>query len=71
MSCKQFLSEVQIFIHLQDEKIQLWTLSIHDALRSFSIRTFVASKDNDYNNEILQALLNSDRSNFITTDYIL
>jgi glyceraldehyde-3-phosphate dehydrogenase (NADP+) len=33
------------------------TLSIHDALRSFSIRTFVASKDNDYNNEILQALL--------------
>ncbi|WP_413997805.1 NADP-dependent glyceraldehyde-3-phosphate dehydrogenase [Flavobacterium sp. W1B] len=47
------------------------TLSIHDALRSFSIRTFVASKDNDYNNEILQALLNSDQSNFITTDYIL
>src|SRR5690606_10548577 len=24
------------------------TLSVHDALRSFSIRTFVASKDNDY-----------------------
>lgn len=47
------------------------TLSIHDALRSFSIRTFVASKDNEYNNEILQALLNSDESNFITTDYIL
>jgi glyceraldehyde-3-phosphate dehydrogenase (NADP+) len=47
------------------------TLSIHDALRSFSIRTFVASKDNDYNNEILQALLNSKESNFITTDYIL
>ncbi|PRZ24102.1 NADP-dependent glyceraldehyde-3-phosphate dehydrogenase [Flavobacterium granuli] len=47
------------------------TLSIHDALRSFSIRTFVASKDNEYNNEILQALLNSDKSNFITTDYIL
>ena len=47
------------------------TLSIHDALRSFSIRTFVASKDNDYNNEILQALLNSKESNFINTDYIL
>jgi glyceraldehyde-3-phosphate dehydrogenase (NADP+) len=46
------------------------TLSIHDALRSFSIRTFVASKDNDYNNEILQALLNSKESNFINTDYI-
>ena len=47
------------------------TLSIHDALRSFSIRTFVASKDNAYNNEILQELLNSKESNFITTDYIL
>lgn len=47
------------------------TLSIHDALRSFSIRTFVASKDNDYNNEILQALLDSKESNFINTDYIL
>ncbi|WP_293875234.1 NADP-dependent glyceraldehyde-3-phosphate dehydrogenase [Flavobacterium sp.] len=47
------------------------TLSIHDALRSFSIRTFVASKDNAYNNEILQALLDSKESNFINTDYIL
>ncbi|AOW10850.1 NADP-dependent glyceraldehyde-3-phosphate dehydrogenase [Flavobacterium gilvum] len=47
------------------------TLSIHDALRSFSIRTFVASKDNAYNNEILQDLLNSKESNFINTDYIL
>jgi len=47
------------------------TLSIHDALRSFSIRTFVASKDNDYNNEILQSLLNSKESNFVNTDYIL
>lgn len=47
------------------------TLSIHDALRSFSIRTFVASKDNAANNAILQALLNSKESNFINTDYIL
>ncbi|WP_418263224.1 NADP-dependent glyceraldehyde-3-phosphate dehydrogenase [Flavobacterium faecale] len=47
------------------------TLSIHDALRSFSIRTFVASKDNDYNNSILQELLDSKESNFINTDYIL
>jgi glyceraldehyde-3-phosphate dehydrogenase (NADP+) len=47
------------------------TLSIHDALRSFSIRTFVASKDNEYNNNILQELLNSKESNFINTDYIL
>ncbi|MEN2401520.1 NADP-dependent glyceraldehyde-3-phosphate dehydrogenase [Flavobacterium sp. MC2016-06] len=47
------------------------TLSIPDALRSFSIRTFVASKDIAYNNEILQELLDSKESNFINTDYIL
>ncbi len=47
------------------------TLSVHDALRSFSIRTFVASKDNDYNNAILKELLDKKTSNFINTDYIL
>ena len=47
------------------------TLSVHDALRSFSIRTFVASKDNDYNNAILKELLDSRASNFVSTDYIL
>lgn len=47
------------------------TLSVHDALRSFSIRTFVASKDNDYNNAILKDLLASKGSNFVSTDYIL
>lgn len=47
------------------------TLSVHDALRSFSIRTFLASKDNDYNNEILKKLLDSRASNFVSTDYIL
>ncbi|ELR70481.1 Glyceraldehyde-3-phosphate dehydrogenase, putative [Fulvivirga imtechensis AK7] len=47
------------------------TLSVHDALRSFSIRTFVASKDNPYNNKILQDLLDSKASNFVNTDYIL
>lgn len=47
------------------------TLSVHDALRSFSIRTFVASKDNDYNNEILTELLQTRASNFVSTDYIL
>ena len=47
------------------------TLSVHDALRSFSIRTFVASKDNDYNNAILNELLDKKISNFISTDYIL
>ena len=47
------------------------TLSVYDALRSFSIRTFVASKDNNYNNEILKNLLNSKSSNFVSTDYLL
>ena len=47
------------------------TLSVHDALRSFSIRTFVASKDTAYNNSILNELLDKKTSNFISTDYIL
>ena len=47
------------------------TLSVHDALRSFSIRTFLASKDTDYNNAILKELLDKKTSNFISTDYIL
>ena len=47
------------------------TLSVHDALRSFSIRTFVASKDTEYNNAILQELLDKKVSNFISTDYLL
>ena len=47
------------------------TLSVYDALRSFSIRTFVASKDSSYNNKILQELLDTKSSNFINTDYIL
>ncbi|MGB3152142.1 MAG: NADP-dependent glyceraldehyde-3-phosphate dehydrogenase [Maribacter sp.] len=47
------------------------TLSVHDALRSFSIRTFVAFKNNDLNNETIQQLLETKLSNFVSTDYIL
>lgn len=47
------------------------TLSVRDALRSFSIRTFVAAKDNDENNRILRELLDSDSSNFISTKHLL
>jgi glyceraldehyde-3-phosphate dehydrogenase (NADP+) len=47
------------------------TLSVHDALRSFSIRTFVAFKDNDLNTEIVEQLLDAKLSNFVSTDYIL
>ncbi|MGB5370583.1 MAG: NADP-dependent glyceraldehyde-3-phosphate dehydrogenase [Flavobacteriaceae bacterium] len=47
------------------------TLSVHDALRSFSIRTFVAFKDNNLNNEAIRRLLETKLSNFVSTDYIL
>ena len=47
------------------------TLSVHDALRSFSIRTFVASKDNSINKNILRKLIDNKKSNFIRTDYYL
>ena len=47
------------------------TLSVHDALRSFSIRTFVASKDNPINKNILRKLIDNKKSNFIRTDYYL
>jgi len=47
------------------------TLSVHDALRSFSIRTFVASKDNELNKNILREMIDSKKSNFIRTDYYL
>ena len=47
------------------------TLSVRDALRSFSIRTFVATKENSANNSILKDLLESKKSNFISTEYLL
>lgn len=47
------------------------TLSVHDALRSFSIRTFLAFKDNELNNQTVERLLESKLSNFVHTDYIL
>jgi len=47
------------------------TLSVHDALRSFSIRTFVAFKDNELNTDIVENLLEAKLSNFVSTDYIL
>ncbi|WP_425237191.1 NADP-dependent glyceraldehyde-3-phosphate dehydrogenase [Ulvibacterium sp.] len=47
------------------------TLSVYDALRSFSVRTFVAFKDSDLNNETVEKLLDIKLSNFVSTDYIL
>jgi len=40
-------------------------------LRSFSIRTFLAAKDNPMNKEIINDMLQERQSNFVTTDYIL
>ena len=51
-------------------KISSQYFECYDALRAFSIRTFVASKDNIHNNRILKTLESND-SNFISTDYIL
>jgi len=47
------------------------TLSVRDALRSFSIRTFVAAKDNNNNSKIIKTILDQKKSNFISTDYLL
>ncbi len=47
------------------------TLSVYDALRSFSIRTFLAFKDNELNKETVERLLEAKLSNFVSTDYIL
>ena len=47
------------------------TLSVRDALRSFSIRTFVAAKDNTVNSAIIKTILDQKQSNFISTDYLL
>jgi len=47
------------------------TLSVHDALRSFSIRTLLAFKDNEINKETVNQLLETKLSNFTSTEYIL
>lgn len=47
------------------------TLSVFDALRSFSIRTFVATKDSEENKALLNNLTQGDDSNFMSTEYLL
>lgn len=47
------------------------TLSVSDALRVFSIRTLCAAKENDLNKEIIRDILKNNKSNFLSTDYIL
>lgn len=47
------------------------TLSVHDALRVFSIRTTVAFKDMPINKQMVTSILEGRKSNFVSTDYIL
>lgn len=46
------------------------TLSVNDALRSFSIRSLVATKMNDINKQLLNDIVNEHDSNFLSTNYI-
>ncbi|MNN13365.1 NADP-dependent glyceraldehyde-3-phosphate dehydrogenase [compost metagenome] len=46
------------------------TLSVHDALRVFSIRTLVAAKFQEDNKQLISEIIRRRESNFLTTDYI-
>ncbi|MFM2285328.1 MAG: hypothetical protein RLZZ543_825 [Bacteroidota bacterium] len=47
------------------------TLSVGDALRVFSIRTMVATRDTDDNRALFTEILQGRKSNFLSTDFIL
>jgi glyceraldehyde-3-phosphate dehydrogenase (NADP+) len=47
------------------------TLSVSDALKVFSIRSLVATKEIDANKKILNEIVKEHKSNFLSTDYIL
>jgi glyceraldehyde-3-phosphate dehydrogenase (NADP+) len=47
------------------------TLSVSDALRVFSIRTLVASKENDLNKAIITEIVRENKSKFLSTNFIL
>lgn len=46
------------------------TLSVHDALRVFSIRTLVATKFQEANKQLISEIIRNRESSFLTTDYI-
>ncbi|UVF22677.1 NADP-dependent glyceraldehyde-3-phosphate dehydrogenase (plasmid) [Microvirga terrae] len=46
------------------------TLSVTDALRSFSIRSMVATKETEANKSLLEAIVTQQTSNFINTRFI-
>lgn len=47
------------------------TLSVSDALRTFSIRTIVAAKGEEVNKSLISTIVRERRSNFLSTDFIL
>ncbi|RZA04393.1 MAG: NADP-dependent glyceraldehyde-3-phosphate dehydrogenase [Moraxellaceae bacterium] len=47
------------------------TLSVHDALRSFSIRSLVATKLNETNKQLFNEIVDENESNFLSTKFIL
>jgi glyceraldehyde-3-phosphate dehydrogenase (NADP+) len=46
------------------------TLSVHDALRSFSIRALVAANETDANKALIKSILKGGTSKFLSTDFI-
>jgi glyceraldehyde-3-phosphate dehydrogenase (NADP+) len=46
------------------------TLSVHDALRVFSIRTLVASKTTEENKQLISTIIKNRESLFLSTEYI-
>lgn len=46
------------------------TLSVSDALRVFSIRTLVATKDTESNKQMISTIIRNRESAFLSTDYI-
>jgi glyceraldehyde-3-phosphate dehydrogenase (NADP+) len=47
------------------------TLSVHDALRVFSIRTMVATRDTEQNKTLISQIMENRHSNFLSTDFLL
>jgi len=47
------------------------TLSVIDALRVFSIRTMVATRDSENNKQLFSQILEGRKSNFLSTDFLL
>ena len=47
------------------------TLSVHDALRCFSIRTVVAAQTDNAGKQLVENIVSGRLSSFLSTDYIL